>query len=127
MKKQEIFDTVAAHLIKQKRRSADKHGCWVYHGVDNLKCAVGCLIPDEIYTPEMEGKNIFALIKEGAIPSFSLDNLNEDYIVLCDLQYINDDCFVDDNDFFDMADLKERLTSTAKKYKLDNTVLECIV
>jgi hypothetical protein len=50
MTHQEIFDKVAAHLIKQGRQSALGGGC-VYRGPDNTSCAIGCLIPDSAYDP----------------------------------------------------------------------------
>lgn len=54
MKIQELFDTVATHLLTQKKRATNTHGC-AYRGENGLKCAVGCLIPDSKYDPELEG------------------------------------------------------------------------
>ena len=56
MTKQEIFDKVAVHLVAQNERSWDYNTC-LYRGPNGLKCAVGCLIPDNEYTPEMETKS----------------------------------------------------------------------
>ncbi len=53
----ELFERVRAHLLNQNRRSVDAHGC-AYRGTDGLSCAVGCLIKDEFYNSEMEGKNV---------------------------------------------------------------------
>ena len=64
MNLQEIYDTVKAHLLKQGRRASDVCGGTCYYrtkeyGSDaTLKCAVGCLIPDELYDPEIEGVGI---------------------------------------------------------------------
>lgn len=55
--KQAVFNKVAKHLIKQKRRSASG-GCCLYRGPDNLKCAIGCLIKNKYYSPSLE-KQIF--------------------------------------------------------------------
>jgi hypothetical protein len=54
---QEVFDTVARHLLTQQVRSVgeDRDGCR-YRGHNGRKCAIGALIPDELYLPEMEGK-----------------------------------------------------------------------
>ena len=59
MNKQEIFDTVVTHLRKQGKRASSIHpngdtGC-MYRTSDGLKCAAGCLIPDEDYNLEFEG------------------------------------------------------------------------
>jgi hypothetical protein len=56
MTKQQLFDTVATHLLTQRRRSTRKSFC-AYRGRDGLRCAIGCLIPDERYTPNLEGKS----------------------------------------------------------------------
>ena len=51
----EIFDFVAAHLLRQGRRSMNGHGTCVFRGRRGASCAVGCLIKDEFYTPELDG------------------------------------------------------------------------
>jgi hypothetical protein len=54
---QEMFDRVVTHLLTQNARSSHflKTGeqC-LYRGPEGRMCAIGCLIPDEIYNPEME-------------------------------------------------------------------------
>jgi hypothetical protein len=53
--KQQVFDQVVKHLLKQgKRAYQEGKGCR-YRTDDGLKCAVGCLLPDAAYTPDMEG------------------------------------------------------------------------
>lgn len=42
------------HLIEQGRASTRKRTGCAYRGDDNTMCAVGCLISDEAYNPEME-------------------------------------------------------------------------
>ena len=66
MTPQEIFDTVARHLFAQGTQAydADVARCQ-YRGPDGTKCAVGCLIPDEAYDPEMEGWSV-----ENVVASF---------------------------------------------------------
>ena len=55
MNKQEVFDKVAKHLLTQKIKCVDSTGRCVYRGINGLKCAIGCLIPDDVYEPSMEG------------------------------------------------------------------------
>lgn len=61
---QSTFDTVVTHLRKQGRRSADMLSgsmCKYREKADDktmLKCAAGCLIPDECYRPIFEGFTI---------------------------------------------------------------------
>jgi hypothetical protein len=60
MTDQEIFDKVALHLLEYGRlgiRSEDGSGC-VYKTDTGLSCAVGCLIPDDLYDPLVEGMSI---------------------------------------------------------------------
>ncbi len=52
--KQQTFNKVVRHLRRQGVRSSDEGVC-LYRGPDDTKCAVGCLIPDELYSPRMEG------------------------------------------------------------------------
>jgi len=60
MNKQEVFNRVVVHLLKQGKQAilpdstAPVLMC-AYRGKDGLKCAVGCLIPDEEYMPSFEG------------------------------------------------------------------------
>ena len=65
---QTVFDTVSSHLLAQNKRSRDKDdlGC-VYRGVGGLKCAVGCLIADEHYTPKLEDVPVVAPRVEAAL------------------------------------------------------------
>lgn len=59
MTKQEVFDKVATHLLTQNKRSLEGTSC-VYRAKDGSMCAAGCLIPDEEYTPALEGWQITA-------------------------------------------------------------------
>ena len=59
MTKQEVFDKVATHLLTQNKRSLEDTSC-VYRAKDGSMCAAGCLIPDEEYTPALEGWQITA-------------------------------------------------------------------
>jgi hypothetical protein len=54
-KREKIFDRVARHLLTQCERATDNYGC-VYKGPNGLRCAVGCLIPDDKYVITMENK-----------------------------------------------------------------------
>lgn len=58
---QEIFDLAAPGLLKQGKRSLNPDGDCAYRGQDGLKCAIGLLIPDDLYQPGFEGAAAFAL------------------------------------------------------------------
>ena len=58
--KLEVFEEVKAHLLSQNAPSTngkvkDEFMC-MYYNKDGFKCAVGCLIPDYLYDPILEGK-----------------------------------------------------------------------
>jgi hypothetical protein len=58
---QEIFDKISNHLLTQNKRSAvNGNGVCMYR-FENLKCAAGCLIPDELYDSKMEFKKVTEL------------------------------------------------------------------
>ena len=66
MNNQEVFNKVVTHLRKQGRKSSmlAYEGCrprylCAYRGDVGAKCAIGCLIDDEHYRPEMEAKPVY--------------------------------------------------------------------
>lgn len=65
MTPQEIYDTVINHLRAQGQRAMGTVGC-AYRGAGGTKCAVGVLIPDELYDPAIEGRSVTAF-KPGTV------------------------------------------------------------
>ena len=65
MTRREIFEKARKHLLAQGRRAerVDRSECR-YRTSSNLMCAVGCLIPDELYTEEIEGRAANKLPKD---------------------------------------------------------------
>lgn len=57
-----IFGLVKSHLLAQGQRSlmpernALSSADCAYRGIKGMKCAIGCLIADQYYTTELEGK-----------------------------------------------------------------------
>ena len=58
---QEIFDRVTRHLLTQRKRAEFLYNC-CYRTEEGLKCAIGCLIPDDEYTPQMESLTVCAML-----------------------------------------------------------------
>lgn len=54
MTAQKIFDKIVTHLRTQNAVSATANGLCLYRSPDGKKCAVGCMIPDDVYDPDME-------------------------------------------------------------------------
>lgn len=97
MEAQEIFDTVVNHLRTQNTRAVtmiDGEEQCQYRAVDEAgcvtKCAAGCLIPDEDYTTEFEGKSVCQGTTVGEYFLRKYDNLRAIHL-LRDLQRIHDD------------------------------------
>ena len=63
MTEQELFDRVAVHLLTQRAtaRSTTNPGACLYHAPDGKKCAIGVLIPDELYDFRFENRTVDAL------------------------------------------------------------------
>jgi hypothetical protein len=90
--RQAVYRRVRDHLLKQGRRSWDGGlGC-LYRGPGGLKCAVGALIPDELYDPKIEHAacdemRVIRVLRK--IPGME-DVSNEDAGFLRGLQSIHD-------------------------------------
>lgn len=59
----ELIKDVKEFLLAQNQQSLE--GSWIckYRGENNTKCAVGCLIPNDLYDQSFEGKTAKALFK----------------------------------------------------------------
>lgn len=78
-----ISERIRDHLIKQKTRASkpyndDDLACTqtfcAYRGDSGTMCAVGCLIEDEHYTPDMERKNAGSHdVSNGVAKSLGID------------------------------------------------------
>ena len=96
MTKQEIYNIVAKHLLTQNERAVDSDGI-KYKCSDGRMCAIGVLIPEEKYDPDIEGMSIDYIIDELMPDLFIHDDL------LRDLQDIHDQS----NEMFWRSDLSE--------------------
>lgn len=68
----DVLEFITAHLLSQRKMSRtftpvlNRTICRYKH--DDLRCAAGCLIPDEDYRPEMEGNVWYTLINKKMVP-----------------------------------------------------------
>lgn len=89
---QEVYDKVAAHLLKQGRQSAHNFFCMYRDGKGNM-CAVGCLIKDEHYNAEFEGIRMADEAVKAALIASGIpveDELSPMYEMLRHLQDMHD-------------------------------------
>jgi len=134
MTPQEIFDTVAKHLFTQGKPAKQmvpdpdsfegEDNLCRYRAADGTKCAVGVLLPDELYVESMEGQSLSGLImnagKQGqpGLPSWMEENAS----LLMYLQGAHD------SDFYweTTVRMRERLAEIAEEIYLDASVLETL-
>ena len=58
MGEQTTFDRVVSHLRRQHARAMGAFGLCLYRAANGRRCAAGCLIPDDKYSPSLEGQSL---------------------------------------------------------------------
>lgn len=124
---QKTFDKVAIHLRKQGKAATVGAGC-MYRTDEGLKCAVGCLIPDELYDariegvafkigskfPDNPGNEIVALLM-----SLTGVSTREERNFLAELQVAHDEALLDGG----LDAWREEMESIAERYALSFSAL----
>lgn len=91
--KQQIFDTVRTHLLCQGVKCVDENGHIRYRHAGKM-CAIGVLIPDDMYTVSMETKTVYelcvAMNKDGTNRFILPDYFRPNQVFLHELQHIHD-------------------------------------
>lgn len=115
---QEVFDFIAAHLLKQDRKAGvaiDNNFTCKYRDESGAKCAAGCLIPDDKYTVSMEERpwhgSFFG--KLGITDAFEFSKNHSELI--SSLQSLHDNENVDS--------WKANLSVVAEYYNLSDEIL----
>lgn len=92
MTTQEIFDTVARHLLTQGARSMVPDGprMCAYRGAEGRKCAVGVLIKDEFYRPALERQGMTPVVKRAVEKSVGRELTQDEEDLLQVLQAVHD-------------------------------------
>lgn len=116
MNAQDIFDTVVKHLFAQGKQALDHDGDCVYRSPTGLKCAVGCLIPDDKYDPELESRTIRTLLNRGVLPL----EYSPHRMLLGALQGVHDD----PDNWESRTLLKEHLVDVAIQHNLKVDVMD---
>jgi len=57
-----MFDKVVTHLLTQNQKALNNNGSCQYLTEGGLSCAVGCLIPEDNYKSDFEGRGLYDLI-----------------------------------------------------------------
>jgi hypothetical protein len=121
---QELFEKTARHLFAQGKRwvgpsaHSTKTICR-YRTDDGLSCAVGCHIPDDVYTSAMEGRNAGDLIENFRN---NVGFLRPHTNLLTELQSIHDA----DGHWASSIQMREALEDLATAWDLDGTFLAAL-
>jgi hypothetical protein len=137
---QSVFDFIVRHLFKQSKRAIGRFGCAYRVPDTDLKCAIGCLIPDDLYVKDIEGgvmrvsyvphrtKSDDSLVKIFQEIGFSVGSgvMKKSVMVrfLCDMQKIHDDYVSWENKVGPLSELGiSSLQTVCNKFGLKDTVL----
>jgi len=114
---QEVFDIVVNHLFTQGRPAYDGvQGC-MYRAPDGLRCAVGVLIPDDLYDKALE-KNPSDYIVQDFFDA-DLADWRKHKDLLRRLQGIHDNCSRTKEGTFNLTVLDEDLRNAAAHFSLE--------
>lgn len=141
-----VLKRIADHLAKQRGQSrGESHFQCLYRGPNGMKCAVGCLIPDDAYDEKIEALPVAALLRttfredglagsldlghacrkvgmalRGLMPSASYEQINLALVVA--------QRFHDGDDYYEMALLdvdEETLSAKILGHMLERATNEC--
>lgn len=126
---QDVFDRVAVHLVEQGQPATDDIGRCAYRGMGGMSCAVGCLIPDARYHPDIESLTADGPPVLMALPS-EIRDIHGVVRVLRALQAVHDgDRYWRSGDYpesgeaFDRQQLLAALRKCASQYDLNADIL----
>jgi hypothetical protein len=117
MTPQEVFDTVATHLLKQNARAilSDVPEAMCAYKAGDLECAAGCLIPGNLYDPEMETNCIHHVFAKW--PEVADEICYENLHLVERLQYLHDNR--------EPEEWSYHLRDVAEDFDLSTKVLPC--
>lgn len=121
---QQIFNKVGKHLLTQleqsRRPSTTKFaGDCLYRTHTGLKCAIGCLIPDDIYDPDMENQSAGHLLTRWTIPGLHHQGYDHPLATFLNkLQTIHDDSGREFDPVYNKEAWSQELRMLANKYDL---------
>lgn len=98
LSEKEIYERVSAHLLTQRTVPEDENGSCRLRCEDGRRCAIGSLISDEVYRPNIEGIGIsyYQHASDGALlQMLYASNVNaydqEIMALLIELEAVHDD------------------------------------
>ncbi len=116
MNLQEIFNIVWKwFVVEGNEKSVSETGVCRYRGSNGSKCAIGCLIPDDKYSKDIEGVSVLTLVNRYYSTGIWIkQNLLVSSEILSELQRCHD--IIGKTSF--SIHIKEGLSVFAQKYSL---------
>ena len=139
MEQQAIFDKVVRHLYKQGQpamaHAKNSTTICAYRNSKGQTCAVGCLIPKNLYTPEIENCSVAGIgdkthqlrdiLRTVGVLADSDDSNSRTVELLGKLQFAHDNApTMADTGRFILADLHRQLLNVAERFGLDTAELD---
>jgi hypothetical protein len=90
MNRQDVFNKIWDYFIVNKNPKAGDNNTCYYRGPGGIKCFVGVLIPDDMYSPDMENKSAGEMLEKFPALMKHLDASGSDLFFLKILQDIHD-------------------------------------
>ena len=106
---QNDFDTVLSAIVKQGKPSKDIGRC-LYRGPRGLKCAIGWLIPDDLYKPEMDTGISFHKVLD-------IIGRDGDNLLYLSIRVCHDNASREADNFIDV--FKQSMKNVATQYSLE--------
>jgi len=117
MTNQEIFDTVYKGIIAQGGGSHEGSQCVYRHPENGRKCAAGWLIPDELYLPAFEFKNVSKIVSEHHQLTTLWSRAQDSFVYQCQKvhdQSVYDSATLSDTDSYSMVYSDEKFLEIFK-------------
>ena len=102
MNLQQVFDKVSNHLLTQNAKSVEDGEC-AYYSSNGTKCAIGCLIPENLYEESMEGNGVSANYVHSALHPISVKGDMHDMLVDLQIMHDNQEPYLWPNALFNLA------------------------
>lgn len=104
MTNQEAFEKMVLHLRKQGAKATVVPGrglsSCMYRAPNGFRCAVGCLIPDDEYSPDFERASVSCIV--GKVPS--LDGVSMNLLIAMQHVHDNHEVYAWEAQFSDVAE-----------------------
>lgn len=123
MDKQAVFNKVATALLAQNCTSIGSHHACRYRGYNNTRCAIGVLLPDDMYDSSWEGYGVQEILGHNEhsplAKALGIED-GADIEFLCNLQSAHDGIRIGIP--FD-EQLRQRMSVVATQWHIDDDVL----